>query len=326
MAERLRFVCASHPTHVAAFGEDVRAGLGAARKTLPSKYFYDAIGSALFETIALLPEYYPTRAEAEILREYGCEIVRSLGSPIEFLELGGGSAAKTRLLIDEALQVQGDLHYAAIDVSPEALRLSARALVQTYPRLRVTAYAADYFAVLGTPDIRLEGRALALFMGSNIGNYEPPEAVRLLRSLHGSLRGGDGLLVGADLKKDRETLERAYDDPTGVTAAFDKNLLARINRELGGTFDPRDFKHVAIYDEARGCVDSFLEAIRAHEVLIADLALRITFHRGERIHTESSYKFTIDDIARIGAEAGFRLARSWADAGKRFGVSLLLWE
>ncbi len=326
MAERLRLVWASHPTQATAFGEDVRAGLGAPRKTLPSKYFYDAIGSALFETITLLPEYYPTRTEAEILREYGGEIVRSLGNPIEFLELGGGSAAKTRLLIDEALRAQGDLHYAAIDVSAEALRLSARALVQTYPRLRVTAYAADYFAVLGTPDIRLEGRALALFMGSNIGNYEPPEAVRLLRSLHASLRGGDGLLVGADLKKDRETLERAYDDPTGVTAAFDKNLLARINRELGGTFDLRDFKHVAVYDEARGCVDSFLEALRAHDVLIADLALCARFLRGERIHTESSYKFTIGDIERIGAEAGFRLARTWTDAGKRFGVSLLLWE
>jgi uncharacterized SAM-dependent methyltransferase len=204
------------------------------------------------------------------------------------------------------------------------LRASALALVASYPKLSVRAYAADYFAILGSEELRFDNRVLAMFMGSNIGNYQPREAARLLASLAVSLRPGDGLLIGADLKKDKEILELAYNDPAGVTAAFDKNVLARINRELGGHFDLNDFEHVARYDERRGVVESFLEARREHAVSIDRPRMTVRFAFGERIHTESSYKFSVEDIARIGGDAGFRLTRSWFDAANRFSVNLLV--
>lgn len=308
------------------FAEDVARGLTAEHKILPSKYFYDEIGSMLFDAITLLPEYYLTRAETEILHEWGWEIVRSLDEPVEFLELGSGSAVKTRLLIDEALRAQGSLRYSPIDISPEALRASAVALVEAYPSLRVRAYAADYFEVLDSPQLTFERRVLAMFMGSNVGNYSPPAAAALLERLAAKLRPGDGLLLGADKKNDRATLEAAYDDPTGVTAAFNKNVLARINRELGGTFDVRAFEHVARYDEERGCVRSYLEARDAMRVRVEALNLDVAFARGERIHTESSYKFDAAQIADAARSAGFHLASSWSDRANRFGVYLLTRE
>lgn len=323
VSDRLEIVSASHPIHIASFAEDVAAGLSATQKTLPSKYFYDELGSVLFEAITVLPEYYLTRAETEILREYGWEIVRSLGGPIELLELGSGSAIKTRILIEEALRVQGGLRYSPIDISAEALRTSSMALVAAYPGLSITGYAADYFAILGTPQLAFRQRVLALFMGSNIGNYQPDEAARLLRTLAKSLRPGDGLAIGADLKKDRTTLELAYNDPTGVTAAFNKNLLARINRDLSANFDLSGFRHIARYDAGHGRVDSFLESEREQTVRIDRINTEIQFGQGERIHTESSYKFSIADIAAIGADAGFDLTRTWMDAGGRFSVNLL---
>ena len=324
LPDRLQIVSASHPVHVASFADDVRAGLQSCPKTLPAKYFYDEVGSELFEAITALPEYYLTRAETEILRQWGWEIVRALGNPIEFLELGSGSASKTRLLIEEALRVQGSLRYSPIDISPEVLRASATSLVSAFPQLRVRAYAADYFAVLGTRDLRFDGRVLAMFMGSNIGNYEPPQAAALLGRLGASLRPGDGLLIGADFKKDARTLELAYDDSAGVTAAFNKNILARINRELGGAFDLADFKHVAAYERIAGRVASYLEATRTLDVPIGALGEAVHFSAGERIHTESSYKFSREDIERIGAAAGFDLVRTWTDSAQRFGVNLLL--
>jgi len=324
LSDRLQIVTASRPVHVASFEDDVRAGLRARPKTLPSKYFYDELGSALFEAITTLPEYYLTRDETEILQQWGWEIVRTLGNPVEFLELGSGSAIKTRVLIEEALRVQGSLRYSPIDISPEAVRASAAALVSAFPHLRVRAYAADYFAVLGTSDLQFEHRVLAMFMGSNIGNYEPMQAAVLLKRLGASLRPGDGLLIGADLKKDARTLELAYDDSAGVTAAFNKNILARINRELGGTFELADFKHVAVYERTAGRVASYLEATRALDVRIEALGESVRFSHGERIHTESSYKFSREDIERIGADAGFGLVRTWTDSAQRFGVNLLL--
>lgn len=306
------------------FAQDVRAGLTASPRTLPAKYHYDELGSALFDAITVLPEYYLTRAETDILRDCGWEMVRALGNPIEFLELGSGSAIKTRLLIEEALRVQRRLRYSPIDISPEALRASASALVAAYPGLTIHAYAGDYFSLLRAKALKRENRVLAMFMGSNVGNYEPEEAAHLLALLAGALQPGDGLLLGADLKKDPDVLELAYDDPAGVTAAFNLNLLGRINRELGGTFDVRGFKHVAHYDDRRGSVDSFLVAVRAQRVRIAALDLELNFDEGERIKTESSYKFTIDDLTRLGRDAGFELTRSWTDRGRRFAVVLLV--
>jgi L-histidine N-alpha-methyltransferase len=292
------------------------------RKSLPSRYFYDELGSALFDAITHLPEYYPTRLETEILTEQGWEIVRALDGPVEFLELGSGSAIKTRILIDEALRAQGTLRYTPIDISPDALLGSARVLLAAYPGLRVRGFAADYFDVLASPLLTFERRTLAMLMGSNLGNYDPEQSAALMSSLCNALRPGDGLLIGVDGESERAILELAYDDPTGVTAAFDKNLLARINRELGGRFDLASFSHVARYDAARRCVDSCLVSSRAQTVRIEAFDLDVTFAEGERIHTESSYKFDRNQIAALGAAAGFTLKQTWADASARFGVHL----
>ena len=323
-SKRLEIISRAQPRTGGSFADDVRAGLSAASKRLASKYFYDELGSALFDAITFLPEYYLTRAETEILREWGWEMVRALGNPVEFVELGSGSAAKTRILIEEALRVQRTLHYSPIDISSEALRSSAQALVERYSALTIRAYAADYFTILRDFTIKRNGRMLAMFMGSNIGNYEPAQARELLRALAASLRKGDGLLIGMDLKKDPRELELAYDDPTGVTSAFNKNLLARINRELGGHFDLDDFIHVARYDASAGCVRSDLEALRSHSVRIDALDLDVAFEQGETIHTESSYKFSPQDIADLASDCNMSVARSWIDRQERFSVNLFV--
>lgn len=322
--ERLTIVELPQAAAARSFTEDVANGLGAHPKALPSKYFYDDLGSALFDAIMKLPEYYLTGAETEILRDCGWEIVRVLDEPVEFLELGSGSAAKTRFLIEEALRAQGTLRYSPIEISIDALRASSTSLVDRYPGLSVCGYAGDYFSVLSSNALKFERRVLAMLMGSNIGNYEPREAARLLQLVAGALRPGDALLLGADCKKDRKTLELAYDDPTGVTAAFDKNLLARINRELGGSFDLTTFDHVARYDEVRGAVDSFLRSRVAQDVVVTALDAPVRFESGESIHTESSYKFDEASIAALASAAGFTLRRTWYDRARRFGVSLLV--
>jgi dimethylhistidine N-methyltransferase len=324
VSDRFELVTVPRLRGVPSFAQDVASGLGAAAKSLPSKYLYDDVGSALFDAITRLPEYYLTRAETEILSEWGWQIVRLLDAPVDFLELGSGSAVKTRLLIGEALRVQGELTYSPIDISTEAVCASSLALVESFSGLRVRAYAGDYFDVLQSHAIRSDRTMLAMFMGSNIGNYEPPEARRLLGLLGTALRAGDGLLIGVDLKKDRETLELAYDDPAGVTAAFDRNLLARINRELDANFDLRNFAHVASYDERRGSVDSFLAAGKRTRVRVRAANLEVGFEAGERLKTESSYKFTNDELVRLASKAGFGSAAVWSDRAKRFSVHLLV--
>jgi dimethylhistidine N-methyltransferase len=324
ISDRFELIEVPRSRGVPSFAQDVARGLRSKPKRLSSKYFYDEVGSALFDAITRLPEYYLTRAETEILSEWGWQIVRVLDAPLDFLELGSGSAIKTRLLISEALRVQTTLRYCPIDISTEAVRASSLALVETYPTLSVRAYAGDYFDVLESHAVRSERKMLAMLMGSNIGNYEPEEANLLLALLGAALRPGDGLLLGADLKKDRATLELAYDDPVGVTAAFDRNMLGRINRELDADFDLRKFEHVVHYDELRGSVDSFLEARERVTARVRAVGMRVTCQAGERIHTESSYKFTDEEIARLGQAAGFRDEAVWHDRAKRFSVHLLV--
>jgi L-histidine N-alpha-methyltransferase len=322
--ERFRLYRAPERARVASFGDDVRAGLGSPNKHLPPKYFYDELGSALFEAICALPEYYLTRVEAEILERYASEMVAALDGPLELVEFGSGSARKTRSLIGAALAAQESLDYHPIDISPAALVASAAGLIAEYERLAISAYASDYVDVLASAQLRTSKRVLALFLGSNIGNYEPDAAASLLRAMSAAFKPGDALLLGADLKKDAALLERAYNDPTGVTAAFDKNVLGRINRELGGHFDLDAFEHAARYDAARGCVDSFLVARRRMNVAIDALGMAASFSTYESIHTESSYKFDERDIARLAERGGFRVARAWTDDERRFGVWLLV--
>lgn len=305
------------------FADDVRGGLRAFPKRLPPKCFYDDLGSALFEAITHLPEYYLTRAESELLTTCAGDVVEALGAPLEFLELGSGSAAKTRHLITAALARQPSLLYRPIDISRAALLSSSQALVDEYPGLRVEGYVGDYLALLEGARLRSAGRTMALFLGSNIGNFEPAEAIALLRALHGNLKRGDALLLGTDLKKSIERLELAYDDPAGVTAAFNKNVLGRINRELGGNFDLRAFEHDAHYDPLRGAIDMFLIATSAQKVRVRDLDLQVTFAEFESIHTESSYKYDPEDIERLAAQAGYDLERCWIDSGVDYALSLL---
>ena len=307
----------------AGLAEDVRRGLSKQPKRFLPKYFYDQLGSQLFEAICLLPEYYLTRAENEILDGYADEIVAAVAGDITLIEMGSGSASKTRLLIEALLRKQAELLFIPVDISASALDSSSRILLQSYPQLRIEAFAADYFAGLAELEKEQRGRTLALFLGSNISNFDPDEALKFLRALRQVLRAGDALLLGADLKKDKSVLEAAYNDALGVTAAFNLNVLARINRELGGTFDLRAFQHRAFYNEAVGRVEIYIESTREQTVAISQLEMEVQFHEGEQIHTENSYKYDLNDIARLAAATGFIHGRTWLDSQERFSSNLL---
>ncbi len=319
---RVGAVRADAPT----FADDVRRGLTASPKVLYPKYFYDELGSRLFEAITALPEYYPTKAEAEILRSYAGEIVSALGGPVWLLELGSGDGQKTRLLIEALLARQGTLEYVPVDISESAVEVSSRALLFSYPTLRITGYIGEYHRALRAirQERVLPGRTLALFLGSTLGNLGPEERIVLLRDVRGLLDPGEGFLLGVDLKKSEDVLIPAYDDPLGVTAAFNLNLLGRINRELGGEFDLGAFRHRALYNREEGRVEMHLVSRRAQTVAIRDLGIEVPFAEGESIHTENSYKFDLPQITALAAGTGFEVRRTWTDSGGRFASNLLV--
>jgi dimethylhistidine N-methyltransferase len=308
----------------AGLAEDVRRGLSSQPKRFLPKYFYDQLGSQLFEAICLLPEYYLTRAENEILEQYADEIVSSVNGDSTLLEMGSGSASKTRLIIEALLRKQPELLFVPVDISASALDSSSRILLQSYPQLRIEAYAADYFAGLAELGKKPRARTLALFLGSNVSNFDPEEALKFLRALRQVLHEGDALLLGADLKKEKSVLEGAYNDALGVTAAFNLNVLARINRELGGNFDLRAFQHRAFYNEVSGRVEIYIESTREQTVAIDELKMEVRFAEGEQIHTENSYKYDLSDITKLAAETGFTRARTWLDKAQQFSSNLLL--
>ncbi|HLE63866.1 MAG TPA: L-histidine N(alpha)-methyltransferase [Pyrinomonadaceae bacterium] len=305
------------------FAEEVRRGLTSVPKRLSPKYFYDQLGSQLFEAICLLPEYYLTRAENEIFERHADEIVDWVQDCSTLIEMGSGSASKTRLLIEALLRRRHNLLFMPVDISASALENSSLILLQSYPRLRIEAYAAEYFVALAELSKKQRGPTLALFLGSNISNFGRAEAPVFLRALRGVLKEGDALLLGADLKKDRTILEPAYDDALGVTAAFNLNLLARVNRDLDGDFDLRNFKHSAFYNEEIGRVEIHLESSQAQLVTISKLKMEVPFAAGELIHTENSYKYDFEGISQLAAATGFRCAHSWFDSEKRFSSNLL---
>ena len=304
--------------------EDVRKGLAAQPKRFLPKYFYDELGSHLFEAICLLPEYYPTRAENEILECYADEIVAAIDGRKTLVEMGSGSASKTRLIIEALLRRQDELLFMPVDISASALESSSRILLQSYPRLKIEAYAADYFAGLEELGKKTRGRTLALFLGSNISNFDEDDALVFLRALRNVLHKGDALLLGADLKKDPAIIEAAYNDALGVTAAFNLNVLARINRELGGNFELRAFKHRAFYNKAIGRVEIYIESLCAQKVKIEKLNLEVEFGAGEHIHTENSYKYDLRGISELAAATGFACTRTWLDSKELFSSNLLL--
>jgi L-histidine N-alpha-methyltransferase len=307
---------------LAAFTRDVAAGLSASPKRLSCCYFYDALGSALFEAICRLPEYYLTRAEEEILRDHSEEIAALFPAPTDLIELGSGSAVKTRLLIEAFLRRHPVQRYVPLDICRTVLEESSLELVRAYPNLTVLAIAAEYHEGLDYLRTKEAQGKLILWLGSNIGNFERKEAARFLRQLRQTLAPGDRLLIGIDLRKDRATLEAAYDDPCGVTAAFNRNILARINRELGGSFDLRTFAHRAVYDEEQGRVEMYLVSDRAQRVMIEKAELEISFSAGEAIHTENSVKYSLAEIDMLARTVGVRRERSWFDGQKRFGLHL----
>jgi L-histidine N-alpha-methyltransferase len=321
-----RSTLAHVPAAHASFADDVRAGLTASRKYLLPQYFYDALGSALFGAICELPEYYPTRAESEILTLQADDIARAFGAPVRLVELGSGYARKTRLLFDALLSRQEELEYAPIDIDPHVLDESARELLNAYSRLRVSAVAADFrdvaraFAVLPHSD----QRTIVLFLGSTIGNLDPADAASLLRAIRSVLTPHDALFLGADLVKPLDVLEPAYDDPLGVTASFNRNLLARINRELGGHFDVNRFAHRAFFNAEASRIEMHLDSRGAQRVPIDDLEIEIDFADGESIHTENSYKYDDAMLATLAAEGGFGVERRWSDSRGWFADVLMV--
>jgi L-histidine Nalpha-methyltransferase len=308
------------------FASDVRAGLTATPKTLPPRWFYDDLGSTLFDAICFLPEYYVTRAETEVLTSFRNEIADSFGPHVRLVELGSGMARKTRILLDVLAERQGDIEYVPVDVDAGMLERSGRDLLSEYPALHIRALASDF----SRPSIPLSAltpsraRTIVLFLGSTIGNLDPDAAIAMLRDLRSALRPDDALFLGADLRKDRAVLEAAYDDPLGVTASFNLNLLQRINRELRGHFELASFAHRAFYDDARGRIEMHLVSRRAQRVHIDALDIEIAFADGETIHTENSYKYGDATLRTLAAESGFTIAKTWTDAQRRFADTLLI--
>ena len=300
---------------------EVREGLSATPKRLPAKLFYDEIGSALFEQITELPEYYLTRTERSILERFAGEILQQAGPSLTLVELGAGTASKTRILIEELLQRQSRALFYPIDVSPSALDEAMRQLGRQFPSLRVNPIVADYTG--GVPALgRISGRKLVLYIGSSIGNFEPPHAVRILRRIRQALRPGDALLLGADFAKSPKILLPAYDDSQGVTATFNKNILGRLNREMDADFNLDVFRHVALWNRRHSRMEIYLESLAAQSVFIPALDMDLSFRLGERIHTENSYKYTDEMIDSILRQSGFRLEQTWCDRKKWFGVHL----
>jgi len=300
--------------------EAVRAGLLARPKTLPWEYFYDAEGSALFERICELPEYYLTRTEDAILRDHAPEMVAGLDGDPTLIELGSGSASKTRRLIAAALEHYGTLHYVPIDVSPTILEESARTLVRLFPGLRVTGHVASYRTVLASLTARIPGPKLLVFLGSSLGNYEADDAAGLLDQVARALGPDDRLLLGTDLAKDRALLEAAYDDAQGVTARFNRNILVRINRELGADFDLDEFAHEARYRPDLGRVEMHLVSRKCQLVTIPGAGLEVAFAERESIHTENSHKYTVDGLRSLADHSGFVEDAAWTDRRGFFRV------
>jgi len=296
--------------------------LSAQPKYLFAKYLYDDLGSQLFEAICHLDEYYLTRAESEILTRYADEIIESVPGSKTLMELGSGGASKTRTIIESLLNRQPELLFIPVDISALALESSSRSLLRSYSQLRIEAYAADYFEGLAALRYQEAGRLLALFLGSNIGNFEMDQGIEFLKAIRAVLNEGDALLLGADLKKDANVLEAAYGDTLGVTQAFILNQLARINRELGANFDLRQFKLRSTYNANAGRVEVYLQSAREQTVRIANLNMTITLNEGESIHMENSYKYDLDELSRLASASGFHRAHTWFDERRLFSSSL----
>ncbi|OWK35100.1 L-histidine N(alpha)-methyltransferase [Fimbriiglobus ruber] len=299
------------------FRADVLSGLSSPRKRLPSKYFYDDAGSRLFDQITELEEYYLTRTELAIVNANAGAMAARCGSRCLLIELGAGSLVKVRLLLDRLDRPAG---YVPVDVSGEHLRAAAKELAADYPGLGVYPVVADFTRPFEAPPVEAV-RRVAYFPGSTLGNFDPPEADALLRRVSRLVGPGGGLLLGVDLRKDSAILEPAYNDARGVTAAFNRNLLVRINRELGADFDPAAFRHRAVYDREQSRIEMHLVSTTEQRVRVA--GRMFAFRPGESVHTENSYKYDLTDLTRRAAACGLRTDETWVDENHYFAVVYL---
>lgn len=306
------------------FALDVLQGLSEHPKRLPSRYFYDAEGSRLFERIMDLEAYYPTACEREILEAHGPDILEALGGePFDLVDLGAGDGRKTLILLRYLASIGADVRYVPIDISEAAIAGLATSVRAEVPRVEVASLVSEYTDGLRwlhtQPDVR---RSLVLFLGSNIGNFPKPQARGFLRRLWSALAEGDHVLIGFDLKKDMDVLLNAYNDEEGVTRDFNLNLLGRINRELGGTFDLDRFRHFGTYNVFSGAMESYLVSQEAQEVHIEALGFSFTFDAWEPIHTEYSYKYLERDVSELAGDTGFEVEATFHDERRWFTDSL----
>ena len=308
-----------HPD-TATFREDVLKGLALPRKALAPKYFYDARGSELFEAICDQPEYYPTRTELAMMQADAGAMAQLLGPDCLLIEYGAGSGRKTRVLIESLAPAV----YVAIDISRTALQQCTAELAAAYPEVRIAAVCADYSRPMALPEIAgiQPRRRVIYFPGSTIGNFTRPDALNFLRYAHALAGAGGAMLVGVDLKKDAARQHAAYNDAQGVTAAFNINLLSRINRELAGDFNLAWFEHHAFYDPAEGRIEMHLRSLRDQVVNVSGRSF--SFRCGETMHTENSCKYTVEEFQQLARDAGFTAAHCWLDAQRLFSVHYLV--
>lgn len=299
------------------FLEEVVEGLKKLHKSLPSKFFYDERGSQLFDEICELPEYYPTRTEIAIMQSYIEQIVACIGPQALLVEFGSGSSLKTRVLLDALHDPAG---YVPIDISKKHLLQAAQALAAIFPDLHIVPVCADYTTRISLPSIDAEN-TVVFFPGSTIGNFEPAGALDFLERMRRFVGNGGGVLIGVDLKKDIAIIEAAYNDTRGVTAAFNKNVLRRINRELSAEIDVDAFTHVAFYNAEYGRIEMHLRSLSDQYLTIGDE--RILIANGEAIRTEYSYKYSLSDFATLAGQAGFDIVQVWTDAQRLFSVQYL---
>jgi dimethylhistidine N-methyltransferase len=297
--------------------DDVLHGLCNGYKRLAPKYFYDKRGSELFDAICDTPEYYPTRTEIGILQDNVQDMARHLDNDVMLIELGSGASRKVRILLDE-LQPPA---YMAIDISRDFLLQESRKLAADYPTMEVHAVCADLCDPLNLDTLHTGSSRLAYFPGSSIGNFEPDEAIDFMGNLHGLLHGGDRFLVGVDLKKDQQLLHAAYNDAHGVTAEFNLNVLHRIQRELDADIQPEQFRHLAFYNNEKGRVEMHLVSEARQTIRIEDELIQLD--KDERIHTECSYKYHVEEFQQLAAMAGFEPLDVWTDDSHLFSLHLL---
>lgn len=300
------------------FKTEILFGLQQLQKSIHAKYLYDKRGSELFEEITRLEEYYPTRTEISILEQNKKEIASCIGTDSVLMEFGSGSSTKTRILLSELRKLTA---YVPIDISKEFLHDSAEGLALLYPELNIEAICADYTALMDFPVFKPSVRKVAFFPGSTIGNFEPLEAQRFLCNLSRTLEKGDGLIIGVDLKKDPSLLHSAYNDRKGITAEFNLNLLRRMNRELEANFHIENFRHHAFFNEKIGRIEMHLISLREQRVDIGNVP--ISFREGETIHTENSYKYSLQEFIDLASHNGFSPKRVWVDANHWFAVFYL---